>query len=100
MKPRKTRIKVVTSVDGSVKYIPQHKRWVKWYDFSDIRGISGWEHTNAYHVSPIFSITDYPEPYTLNHAQRYIDTYTEKYNSEESKRKGDQVVDVKYIKYP
>lgn len=93
MKPRNTRIKVVTKNSGNKMYIPQHRNLFGfWYNFTDCDGYNCFVHTNAYTYSNIGS--------TLSNAQKQIDDYIKAFEKEEIRRKGKDVVNVEYIKYP
>lgn len=96
MKPRNTRIKVVTKNDG-VKtykvYVAQHQGFLwQWFDFSDHDGYSIVRHTNPY--------TYFNGGTSLEYAQEHIDKYITAHNKEEAHRKGKDIVNVEYIKYP
>lgn len=92
MKPRKTRIKVTTMIDGEKKYTPQHKRWFVWYDFGDYEGYAIFEHTNPY------SYREHDR--TLEGAQYQIREYLRAYERNRVKRIKEDVQSVEYIKYP
>ena len=93
MKPRKTRIKVVTKSNGNKMYIPQHRNFFGfWYNFTDFDGYNCFVHTNAYTYCNRGS--------TLSNAQTQIDAYIEAFEKEEIRRKGKDIVNVEYIKYP
>lgn len=96
MKPRKTRIKVVTrNVDGLVSkhYTPQHRGLLGgWYDFTDFDAYNCFAHTNAYYYATRGS--------SLTSAQEQIDSYIKAYIKEDNRRKGKELVSVEYIKYP
>ena len=100
MKPRKTRIKVTTKVDGKVVHMPQHKGLFFWYDFNDREGWSALMHTNAFTIWHQDGGSSGCGFGTLEHAQELIDTYIERFNKEEHRRAVGNVVNVKYIKYP
>lgn len=96
MKPRNTRIKVVEKTDGHATwktYIPQHQNFFGfWYDFSDWDGYNAFCHTNPY--------TCRLRGNSLSSAKEQIDGYIEAFEKEEIRRKGKDIVNVEYIKYP
>lgn len=96
MKPRKTRIKVVEKTNGPAiwkVYIPQHRNFFGvWYDFSDWDGYNAFVHTNPYTLRT--------RGKSLSAAQQQIDDYIEAFKKEEIRRKGKDILNVEYIKYP
>jgi hypothetical protein len=91
---RKTRIKVVNMINGDKVYIPQHQSFFgSWYDFGDHDGYSITSHTNPYTYGSGYGSS-------LHSAQKQIDNYIAAYNKEEIRRKGKDIVNVEYIKYP
>lgn len=97
-KPAQTRIKQVTCGDDSVVYIPQHKCWGIWCNFSDYEAKSCFRHTNPYWCQWI------NDDESLEGAKKEIDYYLFCFNNEqlrrERKRLLEQEKEVTYIKYP
>lgn len=91
--PAKTRIKKITQADGGVRYIPQHRCWGEWYNFSDWGGLS-----ILRSKEPLITIryTEVEGDSTdIFWAMSIIDEYIKSFEPS-SKR----VVETEYIKYP
>lgn len=95
-KPLKTRIKKVTTADGTVRHYAQYKYLFSWYNFSD------WEVTVWTHTTPrsVWGASPFVGEGSVEECKMLIDRYIEVFNNEVEKRNKKKVVNTEYIKYP
>lgn len=95
-KPLKTRIKKVTTADGTVTHYAQFKYLFWWYNFSD-RNVAVWSHTKPRSVWGTSSLYDRG---SVEMCMGLIDEYIAAFHFETDKRNKEKVVNTEYIKYP
>ena len=95
-KPLKTRIKKVTTADGTVTHYTQFKYLFWWYNFSDW-DVTVWSHTTPRSVWAQSSLLDNG---SVEMCMGLIDEYIEAFRVEADKRNKKKVVSTEYIKYP
>ena len=94
-KPLKTRIKKVTTADGTVKHCAQFKYLFCWYRFSD--AVTLWSHTTPRSVWMGSSLDDHG---SVEMCMGLIEEYIEAFHVEADKRNKKKLINTEYIKYP